>query len=998
MTLAPAGSPEGSKNRQAQDAWATSRIRLRSTVVRPFCSNPGVGPAALLAMAVSACSSSPDAPGAAPGAQRSEIALESRGLIFELATALTEQRSLRARVYEEASRATGTLFAPLLDADGAPLEGPGGVSIRSTCGVTFVSETDAITAAHCVASDNDLDALTVEMYRPTRALESGFLEGATLSGSFPDFEHTPLGPEQGYFVDRYPCRVVSRCSEDFGGPIDCDASLAEAGDTALIRCEGRPGARYGFVNVARYDDPNADVLVPWKHEVYAVRRDLESGYVDHYELATPEFADNYHYFGSDSDGVEQHQLLPLIAPDFPDGTPHSKLADVPDATDVFGCHGTSGSGVLQPGRGALELLAPAVGGNAELGTYLCNHAPSFDGESREPGAQGIGYVPLGGTRGLVEAEALECDPFSGTSFSVFTHFECVRRSLTLRGGAFAAGFEAPTSPSALDRTEQPVFMLDSDSTASLGEFSVRRDTPYRVEINAWTSDACSGTDCPSLGILAGGKSLVTQRLEGEPRVASVAASFSVSGERLEFGVRARRGPFELSAFTLREETRVVDFEDAGERLAMLLHDPSLGEGYMPMRFVGDGKDGFEALLLPGERLVATRQALAAGRRWFVKFTRPTGNGPLRCGLLDTAGASVVEADCSSGAVVLDDRDGDDARLAVFVDSAGSDEPSALDDWLVVSDAAPDADDDGVPDFVDVCPNDPPDQLTETVAHSVCRPEPGSIRLSAPEPPCSGLELSAALELVNGRAPAAQPISIDPALAEIELPLGVHRVRWVFRDALGNEQRIVNQNVRVIFEPGGACCPAGLELESPSSPFVEPSEAARCAALGEQGDFLSVASGESFVSGGIGGDYLFSSGAAAVLSGGGGDDYLGASSGTVALYGGEGADTLHALGTNSARLVGGNGADTLVGGAGPDELIPGAGALLAAAGAGDDVIRIYDACELTPELLIAGGPGRDTVIAPIARKDFERQGGRALDVEQWVVDDTKRYLSGCFSGP
>ncbi len=949
----------------------------------------------VVSVAMSACSGSPDAAPAA-GLQRSEIAAESRGLIFELATALTEQRSPRARLYEEASRATGALFSPLLDADGAPLEGPGGTSLRTTCGVTFVSESDAMTAAHCVASDNDLDALTVEMYRPTPALESGFLEGARLSGSFPNFEHTPLGPEQGYFVDRYPCRVVSRCSVDFGGPIDCEASLAEAGDTALLRCEGRPGRRYGFVNVALADDPNAEVLVPWKHEVYSVRSDPESGYVEHYEFLTSELGDNYHYFGSDPDGVEHHQLLPLIAPDFPDGTPHSKLGGaMPMDTDVFGCHGTSGSGVLQPGRGALELLGPAAGGNAELSTYLCNHAPSFDGEPREPGAPGIGYVPLDVTRGMVDGADLECDPFSSTSFSIFTHLECVRRALTLRGDAFAAGFQAPSSPSAFDRLEQPVFLLGSDSTASFGELSLRPDTPYRVEISAFTAAQCSGTDCPSLALLADGRSLVTSQLETASRAAAIAATFSSGAGRLALGVRARRGPFELSALTLREETRVVGFEDAQDRLALMLEDPALGEGYQPMRFVGDGKDGFAALLLPGERLVATRQALAAGRRWFLRFARPSGTGPLRCGLLDADGAVVVEADCSSGAAILDDREGSAARGAVFVDNPASGEASALDDWLVISDAAPDADGDGIPDFVDVCPNDPPEQLTESVTHALCRPEPSAIRVSVPESRCGGLELSGQLELVNGRAPGAEPIAIDPQQGEVELPLGSHRIRWVFRDVLGNEQRVVNQNLRVVFDPAAGCCPDGAAIESPSSPLVEPSEEPRCASLGAHGDFLSVASGESFVSGGVGEDYLFSSGSDAVLIGDAGDDYLGASSGIAALYGGPGADTLHAAGTLSARLVGGNGADTLVGGDGPDELIPGAGALLAAGAAGDDVIRFYDACELSSELLIAGGPGRDTVIAPIARKDFERLGHRALDVELWVVDDTKRYLSSCY---
>jgi len=283
-----------------------------------------------------------------------------------------------------------------------------------------------------------------------------------------------------------------------------------------------------------------------------------------------------------------------------------------------------------------------------------------------------------------------------------------------------------------------------------------------------------------------------------------------------------------------------------------------------------------------------------------------------------------------------------------------------------------------------------------VTAPLCRPEPAAVTLDVPEATCDGLTLTGFVASINGRELSPEALPLDPEQPELELPLGSHRVRWILADALGNEQTVVTQNVRLVFEPGGACCSRGVDFETPESPLAE-AGGERCAGLGQQGDFIHV-SGDSFVSGGVGDDYLSSSGHGAVLSGDGGDDYLGATSGTVALYGGNGADTLHAAGTDSARLVGGSGGDVLVGGDGPDELIPGAGARLAAGGAGDDVIRFYDVCELTPELLIAGGAGRDTVMAPIARRDFERLNGRALDVEVWTVDESRRHLSTCYTGP
>jgi len=85
--------------------------------------------------------------------------------------------------------------------------------------------------------------------------------------TFPDYTHPRLTAADGYLVDRYPCLLVSRCSTAYGGPVNCDATQAAGGDTALVRCGGAPGAKYGFVDVAATDVPGAEVFVSWEHEV-----------------------------------------------------------------------------------------------------------------------------------------------------------------------------------------------------------------------------------------------------------------------------------------------------------------------------------------------------------------------------------------------------------------------------------------------------------------------------------------------------------------------------------------------------------------------------------------------------------------------------------------------------------------------------------------------------------------------------------------------------------
>jgi hypothetical protein len=124
-----------------------------------------------------------------------------------------------------------------------------------------------------------------------------------------------------------------------------------------------------------------------------------------------------------------------------------------------------------------------------------------------------------------------------------------------------------------------------------------------------------------------------------------------------------------------------------------------------MRFTGDGKAGFEALLMPGERLALLRQALAPGHAWSVRLGSTSYDG-LRCGLLDGSGTPLLAEPCAA-LLRLDDRAGTEARLGFYVELAAStSRASAEIRWVALaSDAARDTDGDGVPEVLDNCPGD-----------------------------------------------------------------------------------------------------------------------------------------------------------------------------------------------------------------------------------------------------------------------------------------------------
>jgi hypothetical protein len=669
---------------------------------------------------------------------------------------------------------------------------------------------------------------------------------------------------------------------------------------------------------------------------------------------------------------------------------------------------------MQPrlgGAGRFDLLGPVAAGNEEHEDYLCNHVPALDGSERSPGSLGIGYDSAERTRHIVERAGPtlweRCDPLVHPSFSLFTHLACVRSALA--GGParspFSGPYSSPSAPSLVDYFTSPVVVLGPRATRTLEDLPLTEYAAYRVGLDVWSEGGCDGVACPEISLMVSGREVRRLRFDEEPaRAVQLAATFQ-SGIAGFNGVSVRTSGgsrFEISGVTLEQEGTVNDFDQAPLRAKAGLIDPALRRKLQPMRFVGDGERGFEARLLSGEWMVMIREALAAGQRWFAEF-ETRADARLSCGLIDQVGAVVVEADCGDGSVSLDDTAGDAARAAFFVRNDG--DTAHIDDLVLVSGAARDADEDGIPDPVDDCPEGPLPRGAQITAGDrlvwpVCTPEPADV---VPLPPvvsntCGEITSTGFIVSIAGEPiePSVFPVPGDNQ--SIRLPLGAHRVRWVVSTADGIILDEPEQEIRVEVSPDARCCPDASSFDDRSQ-TAEPSSEARdvpvCVALGAGNDFAGTGNATDVVWGGRGNDYLSSRGGNDLLLGGTGADYLTVLAGSASLYGGPDNDTLSAVGSDGARLFGGGGADTLLGGDGPDIIVPGAGAVLVLAAGGDDVITYYDECEMPRSLRLLGGEGHDTLISPLSRQQIEALGIEIDEIEAFEVDGSRRYFSECF---
>jgi len=286
------------------------------------------------------------------------------------------------------SHATAMVEVPIRDASGAqkmvasnagpPF--PPSYPVRGTCGVTFIAPHYAVTAAHCVSGTNvpqpTSTSLAVHSYDITAVAETWqLLFTGNVSGNFPNYVPLSGGPSAdeipGYQSQTTFCSVRARCSLDWGPKHNCSSFDA---DIALLHCPSR-SSDAPWLRVAASDPQTGPVEMYWFHEVLYMPTDSSSSlerFTHYTELTSHE--SNFHYLDSRTNAI-----LPLKSIPWPDGTARRRTGPAPGGTgtDLFGCHGTSGSGILQRNaQDQLELLGPGRRATRRGSRRACARIPT----------------------------------------------------------------------------------------------------------------------------------------------------------------------------------------------------------------------------------------------------------------------------------------------------------------------------------------------------------------------------------------------------------------------------------------------------------------------------------------------------------------------------------------------------------------------------------------------------------------------------------------------
>jgi hypothetical protein len=589
----------------------------------------------------------------------------------------------------EAQLARGAIHVAALEADESPMVAEDGTPVRYTCGAILVAPSYVITAGHCVSEEDILDPETtsvkLEMYPVEADLDWQSGMDLTTPGEWFDFEHDQLTGADGYHSEMYDCRVLQRCGTSWGTEIACNHPNA---DVALLRCDGRPGDKYGFVPVADTDIDGASVIMPWAHEVYDFDGFPGDDLLyDHYNKRNP-VKENIHYMGGG-----RNQLLPLMSVGFwigDLGYGNVKLAYENALgvrwTDLIGCHGTSGSPVLQwnAAMSRYEYLGPisrghflssSVPGGMPETNQLCQE-PDLHG----PGQQNLAYSQLKYTQTVAE-NANDCSGLYDRG--PLLHLRCILDDLVWEEPVWPWDlWQCLTCPPPWVKIAQiydPMILLGTEEKLT---------TP--LELAVGTKHRVSAIVVPS-----GEKAVTVTMFDAK---GEALAKVEVAGDNTSFAVlqASVEGYPEQSltfaveggeAFVTRIAAAPMDVANGFERMVdrvgvgVMLPDDKEGKA-QAMRFAASGKDDFAAILRKGERMVLAREALPADVGLGLRF-EAAGKGKLRAGFILADGTELVaEADAEKGSVALEFEAPKSTPIAVFIEGVDVEADVEIDDVLV----------------------------------------------------------------------------------------------------------------------------------------------------------------------------------------------------------------------------------------------------------------------------------------------------------------------------
>lgn len=305
------------------------------------------------------------------------------------------------------SKATGVVFIPFLDANHAQTFVPsaqyGNLPLRGSCGVTFVSPRYAITASHCFADNNAWDpanqTFTVKTFDVTQANKFEFYFTAAMEGTFPNYSpifDKTANQVAGYQSTTYTCKIASRCAGPNATNYNCDG--ISASDVTMLYCAARPSTR-PWLHIANDPATSGPVHMYWFHELFSAENDPDMA--AHYTNLGAT-SSNWHYVDAPS-----NVFLPFKSVPFANGAARSRLGassnnDV--RTDLYGCHGTSGSGVLSLSGGTYKLLGPVHRSTAGWVGKLCDDPAAL--LPGGPNGHGLTYSKNESVNALVNAKYL----------------------------------------------------------------------------------------------------------------------------------------------------------------------------------------------------------------------------------------------------------------------------------------------------------------------------------------------------------------------------------------------------------------------------------------------------------------------------------------------------------------------------------------------------------------------------------------------------------------